>query len=391
MLDVIHGFRIADALDILVVALFVYAILSWFRRTASRSILLGIISLSIIYFLADFLGMRMTTTLFQMVLAVMAIGLVVIFQEDLRRGFEALAFWERRRGRSRSHGDSNTIDIIVESLAELAEKKVGALVVLTGNESIERHIRGDIPVDGLLSKPLIDSLFDPSSKGHDGAVVVKDERAISFSAHLPLSKNIKELKTHGTRHSAALGLSEVSDALIIVISEETGKLSVAEEGRLRTMKSVTELRKEMERHWNRCYADRATFKNYRISPRSIALKVLCLLIALLVWVATGSETESVQKTFLVPVEFRNAPGDLIITESIPPEIRVTVIAQRHVVERLILNQLKISVDVAGLKNGTHEILIENMHVKRPANVSVYRVDPEMLRITVEDLAKQTTE
>ena len=128
----------------------------------------------------------------------------------------------------------------------LAEDKVGALVVLKGSDDLARHLQGGIELRGLVSKPLLDSIFDPHSAGHDGAVVIEDGQVERFSAHLPISKNRKEIGSRGTRHAAALGLSERCDALLVVVSEERGVVSVAEGGKLKAITSPAELKGRLE-------------------------------------------------------------------------------------------------------------------------------------------------
>ncbi len=124
------------------------------------------------------------------------------------------------------------VEILVRTLTDLARDRIGALVAVRGNDMMVRHLEGGQECNGKLSEALLKSLFDAHSIGHDGAVVVKENRISQFSVQLPLSKNMKKLGNRGTRHAAALGLSELCDALCVVVSEERGTISVARNGEL---------------------------------------------------------------------------------------------------------------------------------------------------------------
>jgi uncharacterized protein (TIGR00159 family) len=299
----LRSFRLADAIDIALVTVFIYTALTWFKETTSRYALVGVGVLTVVYFLARALNMYMTIFLFQAVFAVVLVALVVVFQEDLRRAFERLAAFGTVRDRLRPATAFTSIDALVETAADLAEKRVGALIVLQGREPLDRHVVGGIPIDARLSRPLLDSIFDPHSMGHDGAVIVERERVRLFAAHLPLSKNQRELGTRGTRHSAALGISECSDALCIVVSEERGQVSVAERGKLTTLTASAELKNRLVQFCERHYpASNSTFWT-RLVRENVPLKVSALVIACLAWYLIVYESDSIERTLSgTPVE-----------------------------------------------------------------------------------------
>ena len=218
----------------------IYTAIVFAQKTRAALIVRGILILGSIYTLARYLDLQMTAWIFQGFFAIFLIMIVVIFQEELRQFFERIAVWSLARKRVPPLGAS-TADIMVRTLADLAKERVGALIVIRGNDPLERHITGGIPLDGKLSGPLVKSIFDPHSAGHDGAIIVENDRITRFAAHLPLSKDIRQLANVGTRHSAALGLAKLTDALCIVVSEERGTISVAREGRLREVENLQQL------------------------------------------------------------------------------------------------------------------------------------------------------
>src|SRR5512145_1561872 len=158
---------ISEIIDIVVVATLLYTAIVWAQRTRAALVVRGILVFGGIYILARYLDLQMTAWIFQGFFAIFLIMIVVIFQEELRQFFERIAVWSLARKRVPPLGAS-TADIMVRTLADLAKERVGALIVIRGNDPLERHITGGIPLDGKLSAPLIKSIFDPHSPGHDG-------------------------------------------------------------------------------------------------------------------------------------------------------------------------------------------------------------------------------
>ena len=224
-LAVVKSIRIQDILDVMIIALMIFTLLTWFKTRASRFVLIGIILLGGVYIAARFFQLYLTTIVLQSFFAILLFVLVVIFQEDLRGFFERLAMLGNIGKKFQSLSElKGTAEIIAQTAATLAKKRIGALIVLQGNDPLDRHINGGTSLDGLVSEPLLESLFDPHSIGHDGAVIINGNRITKFGCHLPLSINTSKYGNIGLRHTAALGLSERSDAICIVVSEEKGTI-----------------------------------------------------------------------------------------------------------------------------------------------------------------------
>src|SRR5262245_19282787 len=222
--------RITDLLDVAIVAALVFAGIVWLRRSRARFAALGIGLVGALYLVVSRLDFELTAWILQGFLAVVVIVTVVVFQDDLRRLFERIAIVGL--GRRLPEPPPGALEAIVRALSRLASLPIGALLVVPGREPLDRHLEGGVPLDGLVSEPLLLSLFDPGSPGHDGAILVEGERVTRFAVHLPLSTAREQLGAHGTRHAAALGLAERCDALCLVVSEERGTISAASEGRL---------------------------------------------------------------------------------------------------------------------------------------------------------------
>ncbi|OGR90126.1 MAG: hypothetical protein A3J74_02675 [Elusimicrobia bacterium RIFCSPHIGHO2_02_FULL_57_9] len=237
---------VADILDIVFVTVLIYAMLVWFKKTKTAFVAMGLLILTLIYTMARIMGMQMTVWIFQGFFAVMIVAIIVIFQEELRHIFERIAVWSLQGG-SRLNAAPRDVQILVRAAADFSRDKIGALIVLHGRDPLDRHIEGGWDLYGDLSEALLESIFDSHSLGHDGAVLVDNGRVTKFGCHLPLSKEVDKLLNLGTRHTAALGLSERCDAMSLVVSEEKGTISVARRGELRTIDDLHQLQDALER------------------------------------------------------------------------------------------------------------------------------------------------
>src|SRR5262249_28853623 len=275
-------------------------------------------------------------------------------------------------------------DILVETLTDLARDHIGALIVLPGRQPVVRHVRGGLALDGLLTAPLLKSILDPRSPGHDGAVIVEGDRVTRFAAHLPLSTNFGALAGVGTRHGAALGLAEVTDALCLVASEERGEVSIARNGRLRRLPDPAELTAEIAHflHETRPRADeRPAFLGHLIREHWVE-KVASLLFVSALWYAVVPGSRPFQRTFRVQVSVSNLPPTLALKEVKPPEIDVTLSGLRRAFLLVTPGLLRVNVDARLAANGRQTFPIGERDVRYPKSLTFQGVEPDSVRVTV---------
>lgn len=386
--DLLRAIRIADIVDIAFISVVLYGVLTWFRETTSRSVYVGLSILAVVYLFARVFDMYMTALVFQAVFAVLLVALVVVFQEDIRRVFERVAAFGTIRDSRRTTTFAH-VDTIVGVAADLAAKKIGGLIVLKGRETLERHIDGGIELEGQISKPLLESIFDPHSPGHDGAVVVDNNRIRLYAAHLPLSKNIKQIGPRGTRHSAAVGLSEVSDALTIVVSEERGEISLAEQGKLTTGVSPAKLRARIEQFCEQVFPKlNQELLWQRLIRKHAALKLVSIILACVGWYFLSYQAGTIQRTFQVPIELRDASETLVFDYQ-PTEVRVTLSGLERAFLLLAPSTLKMSLDVSEFEEGSYQIPLEDEHFSGPSNLSVYGIEPRTLYLDAHVLVPKS--
>jgi uncharacterized protein (TIGR00159 family) len=375
----------SEMLDVAFVAVLVYTAIVWAQRTRAALVVRGILILGSIYTLARYLDLQMTAWIFQGFFAIFLIMIVVIFQEELRQFFERIAVWSLARKRVPPLG-ATTADILVRALADLAKEHVGALIVIRGNDPLERHITGGIPLDGKLSAPLVKSIFDPHSPGHDGAVLVESDRITRFAAHLPLSKDIRQLANVGTRHSAALGLAELADALCIVVSEERGTISTAREGRLREIENLQQLGAAIEEFLQDKFPSS--------EPRTVSLqffrenwiaKAVAISLAFGLWYIFVPGSRPVEVSYKLPVNVVNVPPSLQVEAIEPPAVTATFSGPRRAFYLLDTRKIKVAIDVSMAEIGRRTFNISEQHIRYPKELTLQELSPSTLKLSVRKI------
>lgn len=231
-------FGIVDLLEIIILSVLFYEVLIWIKTTRAWNLFKGILTILVFVMLAAILQMNTIFWLAKNTFSVGLIALVVIFQPELRHALENIGgkrvfgkFLDFGRNDSDKFSDK-TIDELVKSCYSMGKVKTGALIVIEDEISLDEYIRTGIEVDALITSQLIINIFEKNTPLHDGAIIVREDRIVSATCYLPLSDSTFLSKDLGTRHRAAVGVSEVSDSLTIVVSEETGKVSIASHGQI---------------------------------------------------------------------------------------------------------------------------------------------------------------
>ncbi len=222
---------VSNILDVLIVAFIIYLALIFIRQTRSYFILTALASLVLINLVAKTLDLGLTERIFEPLVTFFLIIFVVVFQREIRRFLEWFTVKGRNLARARTRLLSrNAANAIVEAVFDLAKNQRGAIIVFPREYPLDNLLEGGFALDGRISSALLLSIFDPSSPGHDGAVIIEENRIKRFGVHLPLAENFVDFNKVGTRHRAAAGITEKSDALALVVSEERGVISKSEGG-----------------------------------------------------------------------------------------------------------------------------------------------------------------
>ncbi len=226
-----------DILEIFIIAFLTYSLLRWMKNTRAWSLLRGVVVLLIFLFLAYLLQMNVILWLAYRSLNVAVIAAIIVFQPELRNALERIGkqnyfsvlIPDLSKDSDERFSD-RTLNELVKATLEMAKKKTGALIVLEQKISLADYERTGITLDSLVSTQLLLNIFEDKTPLHDGAIIVRGDRIVSATCYLPLSDNMALSKDLGTRHRAGVGISEVGDSLTIIVSEETGGISIALEG-----------------------------------------------------------------------------------------------------------------------------------------------------------------
>jgi diadenylate cyclase len=380
---------LAGVADIAIVALVIYVFLVALKRTRrSGLIMAGILIVGVLYMAALRLNLVLTVTLLHGFFTVILVALVVIFQEDLRYVFERVGLWwvERRLPHYKRHArrlERREVEILSRTLGDLARDKIGALIVLRGADALARHLEGGEQVDGRLSEPLLKSIFDPHSLGHDGAVTIENDRIVKLGCHLPLSKDLDKLPRRGTRHAAALGLSERSDALCLVVSEERGTISAARRGNIRVVPGTTELAALLEAFYNEVAPQSPTRPWEDLVRKNSREKAIAVILSVTLWVVVVHRSQEVSQTFTVPVQYGLLGPGLVVSRIEPAAVRVTLSAARKDFTFFAAQNIRLFLNLSDTRLGVRTVPITSSDLSYPSTFSLDDIEPRQVVLDIE--------
>lgn len=375
--------RLVDLVDIVLVATLVAGVLVWVRRLRVGRVAVGLLAVVVLYLVARSAGLSLLSGLFEGSLAVFILIAVVIFQKELRRLFETIS-WPGFQRTIRAPSPQG-LDLLVETVFDFASRGIGALVVIPGKELVEPHVSGGIDLQGKLSRPLLQSLFDPHSPGHDGAAILDGDRIARFGVHLPLSSNDGELSEGGTRHAAALGLSEHCDAMCVAVSEERHLVSVAHGGALTVVRGVPELR---------ALLGKVRSENVEASQSPPGLTALVrrywieaavsFVVVASLWIVLVAGSLPTEKTFELPVSLSDIPPGLSVERVEPERIAVTFRGSSSEIASVRAGDVEVRVEVALAVVGQRSFSVDDEDVDRPPGLDVIRIEPRRIHLVVDE-------
>lgn len=390
--DIARQVELVDLLDIALVSAVFYVIMRWLRgsipESASRRILVAAPAVAAIYVLVRVFDLFLLERVIQVLLVALLVVAVVVFQSDIRRMLDRAV--SRNSWHRQAAYESTTVDLLTEVTSKMADLRMGALIAIKGREPLDSHIHGGIELDGRVTQPLLLGIFHPETPGHDGAVLIDGDLVHKFAVHLPLASNMPAVSRFGgTRHAAALGLAEESDALVVVVSEERGEISVAQDGRLTEEVSVSGLKERLETFWKEHYAHEPPARRSWWRRPNIRTAAAAIVTAVSLWVFIVYSPNTVMRTLQVPVEFRNLPQGWSVEGQVPSNAEVSLSGPEQVFRRLDTDELAVSIDMSQPHVGPDEIVIAESDLNLPAGIDLNRVDPQVIRVSLSRLQSLT--
>ncbi len=379
--------------DIFLTAFIFYLVLLLFRRTKTLVVFLGLLFIVILFGVSILFSLTLTYRILQAFFGAFVIILTIIFQSEIRRFFELLGGIGFRKKIHISKID--TLDLISNTVFKMAKEKIGALIIFPGKESIEQYIIGGKILNGEISEEILLSIFDVHSPGHDGAVIIEDEKILKFSVYLPLSEDIFQLEKYGTRHRAALGISEKTDCLCIVVSEEKGIVNIVRFGKMKKIDSKEELKKELSKFLGLDFPKTIQGKIKKFVKniwREIYFFLFAILSSSLLWFVINYPTvNNVQKSFILPVEIINIPDNLLIDNIKPLEVIGTFSGKSQDFEFISNTTLKIVINTSQIqKIGIENVKLDRENVRYgndnrrlPAQISLIKLEPNYIQLKIK--------
>ncbi|HBD07488.1 MAG TPA: DisA protein [Syntrophobacteraceae bacterium] len=372
--------RWQDLVDITINSYILFRMYVLFRGTNALRILLGIAVLWSLQRIAGSLGLIVTSWALQGITAAAAIIIVVVFRNEIRTALQVRNF------RAFIWGMPNRelpapVEIIVDTVYQMGRKRIGALLVLPGREDLQELIHGGIPWDGTLSREMITSIFWPKGPVHDGAIIVQGQKITEVGVLLPLSQR-QDLPTfYGTRHRAAAGLAERSDALVIVVSEERGRVSVAKGHWMRPVAQPEDLLQILREHLHMFeWLEQRKQKRERWKIGLAAFLSLLSIIAVWLGFTRGRDTTL---SMTVPVEYYNRPSNLEILETSVNDVKLQLSGSSALIRSLNPAQVEVRVDLSKAMEGVNTIPVSTKNIVLPPGISVSRTDPAVVKITLD--------
>lgn len=372
--------------DILLMAAGLFFLYRTLLRLGTWKIVAGILIAMSIFVIASYLDLKGIEWIFGNFSHVAVIALIVIFQPELRKIFERAA--SMRRSEIRDVGNELS-HLIADALLKMAQQHRGAIVVFPGKEPIQEWLSGGYALEAKPSVPLIMSIFDPNSPGHDGALIIQNGKFTRFGVRLPVSQSLKLPEEYGTRHHAAMGLVEKSDALAIVVSEERGRISIFLKGQIRPADDREKLVKTIISHWKQTASYPIELPEGKTRRQVFVQMLASLALAVLFWstliIAQG---EGLEKVITVPVEYTASPANLVLVGDKNKEIRVHLAGPKSDLDSVNPAQMNAKIDLSKAVAGKQTFVITKENMRLPRGVQLLDVVPSSIELTLAEIVEQ---
>ncbi|HBA73256.1 MAG TPA: TIGR00159 family protein [Geobacter sp.] len=372
--------RIQDIADILIMTFLLYQLYTWFRGTRAIQVLLGLGVVTLIYFATRFLGLYMTSWVLQELGTVLIILIIVVFQAEIRQALYRFSLL-RHMLDSNQENQQGQFQEIAETIFSMASRRTGTLLVFQRNEPLNELVSNGVQLDCEISPQMLESIFYDGAPLHDGAALIKDGRIALASCHLPLSISPDIPQSLGTRHRAALGLSERCDAVIVVVSEERGEVSLVTAGKLRLMESTPELIAALDELF---HSDKpAPSISIREKIFANLLPKVALLLCVCVFWALITTRQGQITTVTAPVILHGIPEGLILLKTAPEEVNVQLKSLSSLSPPPSKLDLTAELDASKTKEGQTSIRVNSSDISLPSGLAITGISPSSIRITTE--------
>ncbi len=382
---ILANLRFQDVIDILFLTFVAYHLYLWFWGTKAFKALVGLLVLGVIFTVSRFWGLFLTTWVFQILWQVLVVMLIILFQSEIRQVLERVNPF-KVIGLRGLHKADDWIQGFAEAVFALAKRKVGALVILERGDRAEEFITGGLQLDGKPEPAVLLSVFQKESPLHDGAMLIQNGRVAEVACYLPLSSAEGLPEAWGTRHRAALGLSERCDAWVVVVSEERGEVSLAREGQMVYVEKPERLAQWTVEATALPKVSHATLWRRIIWPvvQRWPIKLGSFGLVAALWLLLAGQ-QDFEVNLRIPVILENVPPKMEIVEPMKPEVEITIRGLRKDASTVDERSVQAELDLSLARFGARTFRITRDHITLPSDrIYVVNIKPPEIEFTFEE-------
>ncbi len=379
LLSFMEGVRWQDLVDIIINSYIIFRLYIIFRGTNAFRVLIGIALLWFFQRLALSLGLIVTSWAIQAITAVAALIIIVVFRNEIRSVLQAKNLKTILWGFPQKTV-LTPLEVVVESAFYLARKNIGALLVFPAKEDLKEVVQSGILWDGVVSREMIVSIFWRDNPVHDGAAIIKGDRIVEVGALLPLSHRKDIPSSFGTRHRAALGLSENSDALVVIVSEEKGTVLAAKKGGIKTLRRKEDLLQLLMQHTGIARKPLEFYKKEKFEISVMAL--LSVLFVISIWASFFKGMETLI-TIQTPIDYMNRDPKVEILDTSINSVSLNLSGSGPLIKSIRPEQVLVRIDLRDATVGKNRFAITKQNITLPPGIKLKNVYPKSVDVTLD--------
>ncbi len=372
--------RWQDVVDILLNSYILFRLYILLRGTRLFNFAVFIALLLVFQRAISYYGMIITNTVLQYFTALVAIGVLIVFRYEIRRVFQSKSardlLW-----RVSTKPVQTPIEIIAASAFQLARRHIGALIVFRGHQPIDGLVQSGLAWQGRVSAEMIESIFWPDNPVHDGAAVIEGDRIVEVAGILPLSDRKDLPSRYGTRHRAALGLADMSDALVLIVSEERGQVEIAKGGEIADISDPSMLENRLRSHLGLGREDVDADRGVQWSV--VAAAVLSVAIVSGIWSSLSLGVVRTLMTINAPIEYIKGDPSMEILETSATAVNIQISGTRALINTISPNQIKVRFDLTEAQSGRNIVTVQENHISLPPGAKIKKIEPASVEIMID--------
>ncbi|GIW66953.1 MAG: hypothetical protein KatS3mg095_0851 [Candidatus Parcubacteria bacterium] len=386
--SLINNIKIKDVIDMMLLSILIFIIISIISKTNSYKIIFGFIAILILFLYTSWSNLYLTNNFLQFILPFIILSLAIIFQKEFRVLLEQVSIILPKR--KKIFYREKIINDILKAVNFLAQNKIGATLVLEKNVNLNNLIYDGKLLDSELNSEIIISIFNKNSPLHDGAVIIKDNKIKYASAYLPLSENNISNIRLGTRHKSALGLSEISDAIVIIISEESGNISVAENCNLIYKVSYDYLKEILLKYYSfRKKSIEILKDNLENLIKTLSIFLISVIISLSGWIINNYNKIKIQKIIEIPIEFANLKDGYIIKNINYHKINILISGDENNIKNEKFENVKVKLALTNFEPGYYNINVNKDDIfNLPKDIEILQINPDKIKFQIIEIPKE---